>query len=122
MLANLDFGPNVLAYRVEGRLERADIDRAFAEVDARLAGGGKIRVYTEVISLMGISLNSIWDDFRQSVQSWNVIPRIEKAALVTDIEWLRRAAHWEDPMFRGLQIQAFVLADREEAQIWLQAD
>ena len=50
------------------------------------------------------------------------IPRIEKVALVTDIEWLRRAAHWEDRMFRGLQIQAFMLADREEAQIWLQAD
>jgi hypothetical protein len=103
-------------------LERADIDRAFAEVDARLANGGKIRVYTEVVSLMGINLNSVWDDFRQSVQSWNVIPRIEKVALVTDIEWLRRAAHWEDRMFRGLQIQAFMLADREEAQIWLQGD
>jgi hypothetical protein len=121
MLAILDLGPNILGYRAEGKLESADIDRAFEVVDERLAAGGKIRVYTEVASLMGISLNALWDDFRQSIQHWNVIPRIEKVALVTDIEWLRRAAHWEDRMFRGLQIQAFTLDERDEAHAWLES-
>ena len=121
MLAILDLGPTILGYRAEGKLESADVDRAFEEVDERLASGGKIRIYAEILSLMGLSLNALWDDFRQSIQHWNVIPRIEKVAVVTDIEWLRRTAHWEDRMFRGLEIQAFTLEDRDKAQAWLDA-
>ena len=33
MISIIDIAPNVLAYRVEGKVEKADIDRVFGEVD-----------------------------------------------------------------------------------------
>ena len=119
MLTILEFGPNILAYRVEGKLDSADIARAFAEVDERLAASGKIRVYAEVVSLTGMSVNAVWEDFRKSIEHWDVLPRIEKVALVTDIEWLRRAARLEDRIFRRMEMEAYTLAEREEARAWL---
>jgi hypothetical protein len=119
MLAILDLGPDILAYRVEGKLEASDIDRAFAAVDRRLAEGGKIRIYAEVISLTGMGLNAIWEDFRKSIEHWDALPRIDRVALVTDVEWLRRVTHLEDRMFRRIQMDAFPLAEREEARAWL---
>lgn len=121
MLSLLDLGPDVLAYRAEGKLERADIDRVFAEVDRKLESGDGIRVYGEVRSLSGISLDALWRDLRLSLQRWNAISKIEKAALVTDLEWLRKAAVWEDRAFRGIEIRTFPLSEEAEARAWVRA-
>jgi hypothetical protein len=119
MLTILELGPSILAYRVEGKLDSADVARAFNAVDERLAKNAKIRVYAEIVSLTGMSVNAVWEDFRKSIEHWDVLPRIEKVALVTDIEWLRRAARMEDRMFRRLQMEAYTLAESEEARAWL---
>lgn len=121
MLTILELGPNILAYRVEGKLDGADIDRAFAAMDQRLAASGKIRVYAEVVSLAGMRANAVWEDFRKSLAHWDVLPRIEKVALVTDIEWLRRAARLEDRIFRRMEMEAYTLDERDDARAWLTA-
>lgn len=119
MISILELGPNVLAYRAEGKLERADIERVFAELDRRLSSGEKIRIYAEVHSLSGISLEALWEDVRLGIQRWSAIAKIEKAALVTDLEWVRKAAVWEDRVLRGLHMRTFPLSGRAEAQVWV---
>lgn len=121
MITVLDLGPNVIAYRAEGRLERSDIDRVFEEVDQKLAGGRKVRVYSEVHTFSGISLDGLWQDIRQSIERWKSISSIEKAALVTDVGWLRKAAIWEDRVFFGIEIRTFSLAERVDAEAWVRA-
>lgn len=122
MISILDLQPNVLAYRVEGKLEREDIDRVFVEVDRKLATGQKIRVYAEVHSITGMTLEAIWQDIKLGIQRMNLIARIERAAVVTDIGWLRTAAIWEDKMFGGLQMRTFHLSQQMEAQAWVQSE
>jgi hypothetical protein len=120
MLEVLDLGPHVLAYRVEGKIDRQDIERVFAELDRMLATESKLRVYAEVQSFSGITLDALWQDIRLGIQRLNVIPRIEKAALVTDTGWLRKAATVEDKILRGLELRTFSLDEAVEAQAWLQ--
>lgn len=122
MISILQLQPNVLAYRVEGKLEREDIDRIFAEVDRKLATGEKIRVYAEVHSITGMTLEAIWQDLKLGIQRMNLISKIERAALVTDLGWLRTAVAFEEKMFGGLSIRAFQLSQQMEAQAWVQSD
>ena len=122
MISILQLQPNVLAYRVEGKLEREDIDRIFAEVDRKLATGEKIRVYAEVHSITGMTLEAIWQDLKLGMQRMNLISKIERAALVTDLGWLRTAIAFEDKVFGRLPIRAFQLSQQIEAQAWVQSD
>jgi hypothetical protein len=122
MIDILDLGLNVIAYRVDGRVDSADIDRLFEEIDVRLATGGKFRVYVEVPSISGISLDALLKDVRLGLQRLDVLRRIEKAALVTDNQWLRMAAMIDDRVLRGVHIRVFRLAEQVEARTWIQSD
>ena len=121
MLSVLDLGPNIVAYRADGALDRADIDRVFADLDRKLATPANLRIYGEVHSLSGLSIGAVWEDIRLSLQRWRIVSRIEKGALVTDIQWLKRAAIWEDKIFHGIHIRTFPLARQVEAQIWVRS-
>ncbi len=122
MISILDLGLNVIAYRVEGRVESADIDRVFEEIDVRLATGEKFRVYLEVPSISGISLDALLKDIRLGLQRLDVLRRIEKAALVTDNQWLRMAAKIDDRVLRGVHVRVFRMAQQVEARTWIQSD
>lgn len=121
MLSVLDLGPNIVAYRADGAIDRADIDRVFADLDRKIASPANLRVYGEVHSLSGLSFGAVWEDIRLSLQRWRIVSRIEKGALVTDIQWLKRAAIWEDKIFHGIHIRTFPLARQVEAQIWVRS-
>lgn len=121
MIEILNISPNVLAYRIEGAIDREDIDRAFAEVDEKLAGEGSIRVYVELRSITGVSVEALLRDLWLGIQRLNLLPRLEKSALVTDLEWLRRMAGMPDMIFPGLQLKAYSLAEQPEAWAWIKA-
>jgi hypothetical protein len=119
MLSILDIGPRILAYRAEGRIERDDIDRIIREVDRQLSSGETFRVYAEVFSLTGMSLDAFWRDILASAQRWTAMFRIDRAALVTDLEWLRRSAGGEQVSLPGIEIRTYTLAEQAEARHWL---
>lgn len=119
MLSTLELAPDVLAYRVQGGLDRADIESVFAELDRKLASADRIRVYGEVLSLSGMSPAALWQEVRLGLQHAGSISRVERAALVTDLQWLRGAAVWQDQLFRGLSIRTFSLAEQAEARAWV---
>lgn len=121
MIEVLRLGPAVLGYRIDGAIERADIERAFAEADERLSREGSVRVYLEVHAVQGITWDALWRDVWMGLQRLNLVPRIERAALVTDLEWLRRAASVPDRLIPGLEIQGYPLAEQAQAQSWVQS-
>jgi hypothetical protein len=119
MVELLDLGERVLALRIDGRIEKTDIERIFAELDRTLAGEGKIRVYMEIAALTGVALDALWRDLQLALQRLNAIPRIERAAVATDAGWIRTAAGVEDRVFRGIDVRAFELARVAEARAWV---
>lgn len=119
MLTLVELGPNILGYHVDGKLDTADVERVFQEVDRTLATSDRIRVYAEVHSLSGLTLNAVWTDLRLTADHLKSISRIEKAALVTDIGWLRTAAGLENRMFGNIQIRVFSIGEQMEARNWI---
>ena len=115
----LDLGLNVLAYSVDGKVKKPDIERVFEELDVRIAGGEKFRVYAEVISIPAISLPGLMKEIKGSVQRFDALHLVEKAALVTDNQWLRMGAKAEDKVLKGVHVRIFEMSDQLEAQTWV---
>ncbi|HEU0055365.1 MAG TPA: STAS/SEC14 domain-containing protein [Longimicrobium sp.] len=119
MITILDLGPSVVAYRVDGKVERGDIDEAFATMDRALAANASIRAYTEVVDFGGISLDALWEDLRLAIGRWSALSKIDRVAVVTDLEWMKRLSVWEGKLFRGMEVRAFPLARQAEAREWI---
>ena len=115
----IDLGLNVLAYRVDGKVKKQDIERVFQELDVRIAAGEKMRVYAEVVSIPAISLAGLLKEIKGSVKRFDALHLVEKAALVTDSNMLRMAARIEDKVIQGVHVRVFALADLVEAQTWI---
>ena len=121
MITILDLGLDVIAYRVDGKVRSADIERVFQEVDVRRASGEPFRVYAEVVSIPGISLPGLLKDLKGMAKRVDSIGKLEKAALVTDNQWLRMAVPFDDKAIKGVQVRVFKLAERDEAQLWIRS-
>lgn len=121
MITMLEIAPSVLAYHVDGKVDAADVERVFEKLDKTLASGDLIRVYAEVHSLAGMSLEGVWTDLRLGTSHMTTLRRITKAALVTDIEWIRRAANLQGLLPVGPEIRIFSLAEQAEARRWIQS-
>jgi len=121
MLTLLNLGAdNILAYRVDGELNAADIDRVVAALDEKLRDHEMLRVYAEIHQLSGITLQAVWREIEVSLTRLSVISRVERAALVSDQEWLRRIAAAPNPFLRGMEVRAFSLSEQHLAQGWIQ--
>lgn len=112
---------DILGYRLDGRVEATDVDRLVNAADRKLASHEKLSVYAEVHSLAGLTLEAIVRDLEATVRRLNWFTRFTKVAVVTDAPWLRTVARVEDVLFRGIQIRAFSLAEKEQALTWLKA-
>ena len=117
----IDLGLDVLAYRVDGKVKKADIERVFDEVDVRLAAEGKFSVYAEVVSIPAISLPGLMKDIKLAAQRLPALTRIRKAALVTDNDWIRMLVPFNDKTVKGVQVRVFKLGEAEAARIWIRA-
>jgi hypothetical protein len=121
MISILDLGLDVIAYRVDGKVHSADIERVFQELDVRLASGKPFRVYAEVVSIPGITLPALLKDLKLAAKRLDTIGRLERAALVTDNQWIRMAVPFDDKTIRGVHARVFKLAQKDEAQAWIRS-
>ena len=119
MLEIVDLGPDVLGYRANGKIERGDVERVFAELDRKLAASGRVLVYAEVVSLSGITHDALWREIQMSLGRMDTLGRIPRAAVVTDAGWIRTAGVLQDRLFSGIEIRTFTLAEAEQARTWI---
>jgi hypothetical protein len=117
----LDLGPRIVAYRLDGRIEKSDVDRSFEAFDRALAAPDSIRLYAEVESFSGIGVDALLRDFRLGIQRIGALSRIERAAVVSDVDWINRIARIEDHVFRGIDIRIFAPEDAAQARSWVES-
>jgi len=121
MISILDLGLDVIAYRVDGKVHSADIERVFQEIDVRIAAGTPFRVYGEIVSIPGMTLPALIKDLKLAAGRLDSIGRLEKVALVTDNNWIRMAVPFDDKTIRGVNVRVFKLKDRETARTWIRS-
>jgi hypothetical protein len=76
----------------------------------------KLRLYYELgPEFMGLDAGAMWEDFKVGVGH---LSRWERAAVVTDVEWMRHAVNAFRFLMPG-QMRVFPTADAAEARAWI---
>lgn len=107
---------NVVGYRIRGKIDADDFDRIAAFIEQQLKTHDKLRVFAEIDSIEGMSLEAFLKDLKFSFKNYN---RFEKAAVITNKDWLRKIVEIEDKLFPGIEMKFFPIAEKEEAMEWI---
>ena len=84
------FPGNVVAVVCSGRVTKADYDSVLIPAVAEaLREHHKVRLYYETdADFAGLDLGAAWEDLKVGMEN---ITRWERVAVVTDVEWIKRA-------------------------------
>lgn len=111
------FPDNVTAFALHGRLTQADYQTVLIpDVKDKLSRHEKLRAYTEVAhDFAGVDPEAMWEDAKFGfghLLDW------ERAALVTDVEWMSRATRFFALLIPG-QWRTFPIAEAAQAREWI---
>lgn len=114
----------VFGLRLDGKFDVADVKRIFAELSEKVKGKGKFKLYYEIknLDLSNVSQEMFVEEFKFLYKNPAVIANMEKAALVTDIEWLKKIAAVEFAVIPTLTGKSFSFSEKDEAMNWLKTD
>lgn len=115
-----DMPPGTLGFRATGEIEREDYDKVLRPALHRaVESGEKLRTLYVIEDLDEIEPGALWADAKLGFDvgvrhhsAW------ERSAIVTDIEWMARAARLFAWMIPG-EAKVFPRAELEEAKRWV---
>jgi hypothetical protein len=114
-----DMPPGTVGFRVAGEVEREDYDRVLVpDLRAALAAG-RLRTLYLIEDLDEIEPSAMWEDaktgFNLGVRHHD---QWRRSAIVTDQEWLARAARMFAWMIPG-EARIYPVAELERAKAWV---
>ena len=115
-----DMPEGTLGFRVTGEVEREDYERVLVpDLRAAVEGGGRLRTLYVIERLEEIEPSALWADAKLGYDlgvrhrdAW------DRSAIVTDIEWMARAARMFLWMIPG-EARVYPLAELEQAKGWV---
>lgn len=114
------FPDSVVAMSAKGRVTRKDYEEVLIpKVNEAFGRRSKVRCYYELgAAFSGVDAAAAWEDFKLGIEhlrGW------ERVAVVTDIDWIRRAMNAFRFLFPG-EIRVFETRQGEEARRWITAE
>ncbi len=122
MIETLDLKDDSIAgFRIDGGIEKADIERAYTAFERHLTSGQKLRFYAEVANF-GLG-DMTWEAFLEDTKAWLIAPgfamRPMRAAMVTDEAWLKTVFEIECALIPALTGAVFAEGEKDAALAWL---
>ena len=114
----------IMGFRVEGGIEKSDIDRMAALFLERTQAGKSLRFYLDATDLRldEISGRAVWEDLTTALRHPAMVANMEKFALISDENWLRRGFEADAALFPTMTGKAFASGETEAAKRWLRVD
>jgi hypothetical protein len=107
--------PNVLAFRMSGKLHDEDYKKFVPLVDNAVAKQGKVRILAQFHDFHGWDTHALWDDIKFSTTHCT---KIERIALVGEETWEKWMATVCKP-FTMAKIRYFDADEIKAAESWL---
>ena len=121
MLHKIDIGDErVAGFRWEGKYDEKGVKQSFVQFLPELQARDKMNVYLEVGSLTEVEAKAIWEEIRFDVSNMReIIGKIDKVALVTDMNWIRSIAETSSAMVPGIRLKAFSFQEADAAKAFV---
>jgi len=112
-------GVNRLDIELSGKLNAEEMKAALDELTEKSAGIEHGRMLYDVIDFHLPSLDAIVIEFSRLPAMFGLLKKFERAAVLSDKTWLKKASEIEGALFPGLEIKAFDRDQKAEAETWL---
>jgi len=108
---------NVVALYAVGHVTQKNYEEVYVPaIESALARHDKIRLYYQIgPDFCGIDPGAFWADARVGFEN---LPRLERNAVVTDVEWIRLSMMAFGLLMPG-QARVFSLADAHAGRKWI---
>ena len=112
-------GKNRLDIELSGKLDVEDMKIALDELVSKSENIENGKMLYEIIDFHLPSLGAIGVEFSRLPAMFGLIKKFDRAAVLTDKTWLKKATEFEGALFPGLEIKAFNRDQKAEAEDWL---
>jgi hypothetical protein len=112
-------GTNRLDIQLSGKLNSEEMQIALDELENKSRDIENGKMLYDVIDFNLPSLGAIAIEFSRLPSMFGLINKFERAAVLTDKNWIKQASEFEGMLIPGLEIKAFSRDQKEEAETWL---
>lgn len=112
-------GMNRLDIQLSGKLDTEEMKIALDELVSKSENIENGKMLYEIIDFHLPSFSAIVIEFSRLPSMFGLLKKFDRAAVLTDKTWLKKASELEGALFPGLEIKAFSREQKAEAEAWL---
>ncbi len=119
MFKVIENGTNRLDIELSGKLDAESMKVALDELISKSENIENGTMLYDVVDFHIPTLGAIAIEFSRLPSMFGLIKKFDRAAVLTDKVWLKKASELEGALYPGLEIKAFDRDARSEAESWL---
>jgi len=110
---------NIIGFRLDGKIDDDSYKQAVARIQNLLDDNDTIRIYAEVVSLEGMSVETFFENIKVKFGFFSDRERFERQAIVSDKQWVEILTNISGRLFPSVEVKYFSFAEKEEALAWV---
>ena len=122
MLKVIENGINRLDIEMSGKLDEESMKVALDDLVSKSKNIENGKMLYVIIDFQIPTLGAIGVEFSRLPSMLGLIKKFNRAAVLTDKNWLKKISEFEGVLFPGLEIRAFNIDQKEQAEIWLYSE
>ena len=119
VIENGENGENRLDIEMNGKLDAESMKVALDELVSKSENIENGKILYVIIDFQLPTLSAIGVELSRLPSMIGLIKKFKRAAVLTDKNWVKRVSEFEGALFPGVEIKAFNLDQKEEAESWL---
>jgi hypothetical protein len=119
-LEMLPSAEDVIAFRIEGKLEHEALEHLLEIVERSISSREKTHMFVEAVGFSGLEVKHLLEYLRRGLPLLGKLKRFGRIAVVSDQAWLRAAARMESALLPNISYETFEPSDRERALAWVE--
>jgi hypothetical protein len=120
MLEFLESAPRVIALRIGGRIEGAELDAILDRLEPMLAGGDPVHVFVETHAITGIAIDGLARYAARAMPLFGQLRRFGRVAVVADQAWIRLGTRLESALLPHISYRTFTPDRHDAALAWVE--
>lgn len=112
-------GANRLDIKLNGKLDSESMAAALDELVSKSKNIQNGKMLYVICDFQLPTLGAIGIEFSRLPSMFGFIKKFNRAAVLTDKTWIKKAGEFEGFLIPNLEIKAFNLDQKEEAETWL---
>lgn len=112
-------GIDRLDIEMSGKMDTEEMQIALDELISKSKNIKSGKMLYKVIDFHLPSLGAIVLEFSRFPSMFGLMNKFDRAAVLTDKTWLKKVSEFEGLFYPGLEIKAFSLDQKAEAEAWL---